>query len=486
MRLRFTLGRRTIPQLLSPECAFSCDAGTVTAILGASGAGKTTLLRALAAGRTGCDARVEVHDDDGLFGEVHVEVYYIEQDPIFFSNLTVEETLSMKADLLMEHYRVRLRERRALRSRCVDLIMRRFGLISSAGTLVGGKSGAREVRGISGGERKRLAIAMETIPLFLREMCADPHRRGGGRTVAVILADEPTSGLDSWTADQVMQTLQSLCEPTSVDGSGPSPRAFVIASIHQPRAKIMDKIDQIVLLANAKDGEGGAVVFSGGVMESLEWFRGLGHTYPEQFYSPTEFLLELTSVDVKSRESEDRSRAVVQSLRRAWEARVGGAVDADERGESTSKRDSPRGGRRRAGIGGRLSGALVQFGVLMRRTLIQTRRDHWVNIVRGVATVSLALIFGGMNKNIENTAGTASQKCSVVMSMLINSAFLSVSKNLHSIPRERTIVLREMHSEGGYGVGPYLASKVRAHRHPMSMGIQGVGVVGSRTNFRFC
>ena len=50
---------------------------------------------------------------------------------------------------------------------------------------------------------------------------------------------------------------------------------------------------------------------------------------------------------------------------------------------------------------------------------------------------------------------------------------------------ERAIVLREMHSEGGYGVGPYLASKVRAHRHPMSMRIQVVGVVGSRTNFRF-
>ena len=97
-----------------------------------------------------------------------------------------------------------------------------------AGSLVGGGVG---VRGISGGERRRVSIGTELI--------TRPH---------VIIMDEPTSGLDSYTAHQLMFMLKKT---TSMH------QRIVIASLHQPSPSVFAMLDNILLLA------AGRQVFSG-------------------------------------------------------------------------------------------------------------------------------------------------------------------------------------------------------------------------------
>ena len=106
----------------------------------------------------------------------------------------------------------------------MDAIIRRLGLVACADTYVGGDTGGKAVRGISGGERRRLAIAAETLCLrnARRRRDADAGAGAGGgheaRTSSasssspqrggVILADEPTTGLDAHQADKIVQKLR--------------------------------------------------------------------------------------------------------------------------------------------------------------------------------------------------------------------------------------------------------------------------------------
>merc|ERR1719217_1833626 len=91
--------------------------------------------------------------------------------------------------------------------------------------------GSAEKRGISGGQRKRVSIAMELV--------TKPH---------LLFADEPTSGLDSTTSHDV---VKSLNESALQDGT------TVVAVIHQPRYDTLCLFDDLILM-----GVGGCLVYA--------------------------------------------------------------------------------------------------------------------------------------------------------------------------------------------------------------------------------
>ena len=99
----------------------------------------------------------------------------------------------------------------------VDRVLEELGLCDVAGTQVGGVS---SIRGVSGGERRRVTIGMELV--------TEP---------SCLVLDEPTSGLDSFTALHLMQSLAQVCTWASLSASKymePVSKAFALLLCQEP------------------------------------------------------------------------------------------------------------------------------------------------------------------------------------------------------------------------------------------------------------
>lgn len=184
--------------------------GRLLAIMGPSGSGKTTLLNVLAgqlaaSSRLSLSGLLEINGDRK--SKKSYKFAYVRQEDLFFSQMTVRETLSLAAELQIPQL-----SSTEERDDYVNDLLSKLGLVSCADSIVGDA----KVRGISGGEKKRLSLACELI--------ASP---------SVIFADEPTTGLDAFQAEKVMETLSKLAQ----DGH------TVICSIHQPRGSIYYKFE---------------------------------------------------------------------------------------------------------------------------------------------------------------------------------------------------------------------------------------------------
>ena len=442
--LRYAVGKGKKRREILLGSSGRAESGRLLGILGPSGSGKTTLLNILAGRirRQGTTVEGEVtYGGRAFHGDSDVPLSYVEQDPRFFSNLTVRETLHLDARL------------HGGDASDVDRVIRRLGLAACADTFVGGDTGGKAVRGISGGERRRLAIAAETLCLrharrYAAVVDADDHRvdRGSG---GVILADEPTTGLDAHQADKIVEKLAETAREES---------AAVVCVLHQPRSAIFERLDDLALLA-----AGGRVAYCGPARDALAHFAALGHACPVH-YNPAEFLIDLVAVDTDGgadAEAADRSR--VDELVSAW-ARTATAKEManvpDDRGDRADSRGdrADNRGRDRAL---RCPGALGQFRLLVGRAWKQTRREAWVNGVRLVASAGLALAFGGCNYKVGLGAKSVKRRAAVLMQAAINTSMLAVCRSLNGFPRERATVAREMaRKRGGYRAGPYFFSKL--------------------------
>ncbi|KAJ3680325.1 hypothetical protein LUZ60_016603 [Juncus effusus] len=215
------------------------EPGTITALMGPSGSGKSTLLDALV-GRLATNAflsgtiLLNGRKTKLSFGTAA----YVTQDDTLIGTLTVRETISYSARLRLPDKMSR-EEKRAL----VEGTITEMGLQDCADTVIGNW----HLRGISGGEKRRVSIALE---ILMRPR--------------LLFLDEPTSGLDSASAFFVTQTLRALAR----DGR------TIIASIHQPSSEVFELFDRLYLLS------GGKTVYFGQVSEAYEFFAQAGFPCP--------------------------------------------------------------------------------------------------------------------------------------------------------------------------------------------------------------
>jgi ABC transport system ATP-binding/permease protein len=212
---------------------FTAEQGNMIGIMGASGSGKTTLLNTLSGMYAPTSGSVTINGVD-LFeesGQLQGVMGYVPQDDLLVEELTVYENLWFSAkfcfkDLSDEQIRT-----------LVNGTLESLGLLDKKELQVGSAMN----KTISGGQRKRLNIALELI-----------------REPSILFLDEPTSGLSSRDSENVMDLLREL----TIRGK------LIFIVIHQPSSELYKMFDRVIVL-----DEGGQMVYYGNPVEAVIHFK---------------------------------------------------------------------------------------------------------------------------------------------------------------------------------------------------------------------
>ncbi|XP_073148878.1 ABC transporter G family member 15-like [Henckelia pumila] len=232
------------------------EPGRIMAIMGPSGSGKSTLLDALA-GRL--SRNIFMTGNILLNGKKkrldYGGVAYVTQEDVLLGTLTVRETISFSANLRLPNNMMSKEEVKEI----VEATIVEMGLEDCGDRQIGNW----QLRGISGGEKKRLSIALE---ILIRPR--------------LLFLDEPTSGLDSASAFFVIQSIKNLAR----DGR------TVISSVHQPSSEVFALFDDLFLLS------GGQTVYFGEAKTAVKFFAEAGFQCPSR-RNPSDHFLRCINSD---------------------------------------------------------------------------------------------------------------------------------------------------------------------------------------------
>jgi ABC-type multidrug transport system ATPase subunit/ABC-type multidrug transport system permease subunit len=228
--------------------------GEILAIMGGSGAGKTTLLDALAGrlkGKVQGTLRINGQGlppgSSGGFSKA-----YVFQGDNLYAVLTVRETL-----LFAARFQLPANTTSEQRKAVVERWLRILGMKEVENVKVGDE----DVKGLSGGQRRRLSIGIDLL-----------------KEPKLIFLDEPISGLDSTSAFKVVKAIQELTvEDTRT----------VLMTIHQPSPRILHLLNTILVMAS------GRVVFQGREDEIHGYLRDVAKRSVPGHVGPVEFFLDV-------------------------------------------------------------------------------------------------------------------------------------------------------------------------------------------------
>eukprot|EP00951_Prasinocladus_malaysianus_P028593 scaffold260952_cov39-Prasinocladus_malaysianus.AAC.1 len=226
------------------EISGGVQPGEVLALMGPSGSGKTSLLSILG-GRFAKEIDVEgevLYNGSKSDKNLKRKMGFVSQDDLLFGALTVWETLWYTAKL-----RLPGEMPRSEREWRVKSVLSTLGLEGCRDTIIGGMAAGAFIRGVSGGERKRVSVG--------NEMLINP---------ALLFLDEPTSGLDSTTALSLVNTLRDLAKAGRT----------IVSTIHQPSSRMFQRLDKLLLLSQ------GYTMYYGGAQDAASWLDHLGVPCP--------------------------------------------------------------------------------------------------------------------------------------------------------------------------------------------------------------
>lgn len=252
------------------------NSGNLIGIMGASGAGKSTLLSLLNGTLTPTSGSVKINGIDIHHQKENLEgvIGHISQDDLLIEDLTVFQNLFYNTKLCFDGL-----PEKTIAKKAIDML-KSLGLYEIKNLKVGSPLNKK----ISGGQRKRLNIALELI-----------------REPQVLFVDEPTSGLSSRDSENIMDLLKEL----ALKGK------LVFVVIHQPSSDIFKMFDSLLILDT-----GGFPIYYGNPVESVIYFKkainhvtanesecfNCGNVNPEQIFN----IIETKVVDEYGNITEDR------------------------------------------------------------------------------------------------------------------------------------------------------------------------------------
>ncbi|KAG9230040.1 P-loop containing nucleoside triphosphate hydrolase protein [Amylocarpus encephaloides] len=408
-----TIFGRKLPQktIIHPVSA-QFRAGTLNAICGPSGSGKTSLLNAMALRLRNSINTQYLHYGDMMFNGAapsesvirSVCSYVCQDDDALLPSLTVRETLRFAAGLRLPSFMTREQKNQ----RAEEVLMK-LGLKDCANNIIGDAN----IKGISGGEKRRVSIAVQIL--------TDPR---------VLLLDEPSSGLDAFTASSIMEVLEGLANEGRT----------IILTIHQARSNLFKRFGNVLLLSR-----GGSVVYTGKGADMIPYFERLGFPCPTTT-NPADFALDLITVDLQSSSCEEVSRVKVQTLISSWQE----GDFYNDLNPSTISTPAELGSLIR-----KPANFLSAYPLLLHRASINLRRQPPLLVARIMQVVGLAIIltlFFAPLKNdyyaVQTRLGFITEFCAFY--------FVGMLQNVAVYPTEKDVFYRE-NDDGTYGVEAFFA-----------------------------
>ncbi len=379
--------------------------GGFWAIMGASGSGKTTLLSTLS---LRLDTKyMNVEGEFRLNGKQYSRHLlkamsaYVMQDDVLHAELTAEETLlyaarlRMPGELTLEDRKQRVAE-----------VMELMGITHCKDVIIGNT----RRKGVSGGERKRVSIAMELL--------TRPQ---------LLFLDEPTTGLDSSTSLSICRSLKALSERGE---------CTVVCTIHQPQPKIFNMFDNLILMKK------GTILYQGVANKVEQYLAENGHSCPKNA-AISDFMLDVVSPKRSRVVGESESNEQVDEFGKKYIVPVNLELGAEK---PLFSREGAR-------------SWLEQYGILVHRNIKQYLRNYDIICLNITATIVMAVFVGrGLWYQIGTGQTSIAKRVPSLFFTVIAQGFINSIQAVNSFPWERAIMLRERQA-GSYKVSSYFLAK---------------------------
>uniref|UniRef100_A0A0G4HIJ4 ABC transporter domain-containing protein n=1 Tax=Chromera velia CCMP2878 TaxID=1169474 RepID=A0A0G4HIJ4_9ALVE len=381
--------------------------GELVAIMGPSGCGKTTLMDILSGRKTSKytgQILLNGRERDPFFRRI---TGYVSQQDIMPAHWTVEE--AVRFNQVLKNVRpAKLKEEDT--NQMVQMALEMLGLDQVKDSLIGNE----KVRGISGGQKRRVTLA-----------------RGMVAGAQILFCDEPTSGLSATDAEICVRAMKLLTKKLGM---------LIIVVIHQPRPEVAALFDKVMLLT----ANPGRVVYQGPMAEAAAYWGAAGHAVPNGI-NPADYFLDTITPGGDIDYVEDLLKHYDQTLKADVEAQV--AKSAATPGMTALELLEHRREQRLAF--GDLppirktmyeASYTLQYKVLMRRKLVLTFRNTRDLVQQLAIEIMKGLLLGLAFFDIGNEAVGAQLP---FVFMLLQSGAMAGMLNMPRLVEERTIMKME-------------------------------------------
>ena len=387
---------------------FCEQGGELIGIMGGSGVGKSTLLNVLNGNLQPQSGQIlingyNIYTEKEMLNGV---IGFVPQDDLLIEELTVYQNLYYSAKLCFSEYtEEQINE-------AVNKVLEDLDLKATADLVVGNPLN----KTISGGQRKRLNIALELI-----------------REPLVMFVDEPTSGLSSMDSEMVMDLLKEQ----TLKGK------LVIVNIHQPSSVIFKMFDKLLIM-----DKGGYLVYYGNPVDSVVYFKTMsnhvnatesecyhcGNINPEQVLQ----ILESKVVDEYGRTTHKRKTSP-EEWAKMYEEHSKSKIKFD-----MEKQDLPKNNFN-------IPGMFKQFRIFCERNILSKLANRQYMLINFLEAPVLALILAyftkyiageGSNPNIFVFSGNENLPIYLFMGVVV-SIFIGLTVSAEEIIRDRQLLKRE-------------------------------------------
>uniref|UniRef100_A0A8C8RL27 ATP-binding cassette sub-family G member 8 n=1 Tax=Pelusios castaneus TaxID=367368 RepID=A0A8C8RL27_9SAUR len=409
---------------------FKVHSGQMLAIIGSSACGKPSLLDVITCRDHGgkvTSGQILINGKPTTHQLVKKCIAHVRQDDRLLPNLTVKETLLFVAKLrLPKTFSDSQREKR------VEDVIAELRLRQCANTRVGNQY----IRGVSGGERRRVSIGVQLL-----------------WNPGILIFDEPTSGLDSFTAHNLVITLSRLARGNRL----------VLLSVHQPRSDIFQLFDLVLLMTS------GTTIYSGIARDMVQYFTEMGYPCPK-YSNPADFYVDLTSIDRRNKEKELESEKRARSLATLFWEKVKDFDDflwksnAEDCvmsvcSEQSSLLTSEEVINMHSYSTDQLPGGLKQFTLLLRRQVSNDFRDLSMLLIHGSEALLMSLLIGFLYYGHEKSKLSIQDTIALLFmidALIPFTVLLDVIAKCHS---ERAMLYHDL-EDGMYSVSSYFFAKI--------------------------